>query len=88
MLLTAWGLWTPGPSYSTCSSSGKVPPTMGPTCDGYAHVINLIKLRQETKETEPRHMLLFCLIFFLDRSQNYESNGTSFIIFGAMNREI
>jgi hypothetical protein len=54
----------------------------------YAHVINLIKLRQETKEIEAIQMLLFYLIFFLDRSQNYESNRTDFIIFGALNREI
>jgi hypothetical protein len=41
-----------GPPRTSCftySSSGKAPPTTGPTCDGYAHVINLIKLYTRTK---------------------------------------
>jgi hypothetical protein len=43
---------------------------------------------QESKETDPNQRLLFFSTFFLDRSQNNEFNRTSFIIFGAMNREI
>jgi hypothetical protein len=44
--------------------------------------------REETKETIPKQRPLFYPVFFLDRSQNYESNGTSLIIFGALNRKL
>jgi hypothetical protein len=43
---------------------------------------------QESKETVPKQRPLLYSIFFLDRSQNYKSNETGFIIFGALNREL
>jgi hypothetical protein len=45
-------------------------------------------LIQELKEACPYQMLLFYLIFFLDRDWNFESNRFSFIIFGALYREM
>jgi hypothetical protein len=57
---------------------------MGPTCDNNAHPLINLSFIQELKETEPRLVLLFYTIFFLDRSQNYESNGVGFKIFGAL----
>jgi hypothetical protein len=35
-------------------------------------------------ETEPRKILLLYKLFFFDREQNYEPNGTGFMIFGAL----
>jgi hypothetical protein len=57
---------------------------MGPTCDNNAHPLINVSFIQELKETEPRLVLLFYSIFFLGISQNYESNGVGFKIFGAL----
>jgi hypothetical protein len=58
----------------------------------YIWVMNMLLIylsfMQGLKKTIPKQRLLFWTIFFLDRSQNYESNGTGFIIFGASNREL
>jgi hypothetical protein len=70
----------PGTSCSTFSSSGKTPMTTGPTCDVMYTLLIQLSIIQEPKEIKPRQMLLFCTIFFMDISQNYESNTTSFII--------
>jgi hypothetical protein len=61
---------------------------MGPTCDVMHTLLIQLSFRQETKETEPRWMLLFYTIIFPDRPQNYKSNGIGFIIFEALNREL
>jgi hypothetical protein len=53
------------------------------------HMLSIqLSFRQETKEIVPKQRPLLCPIFFLDRSQNYESNGISFKNFGALNREL
>jgi hypothetical protein len=78
----------PRMSRSTFSSSGKIPPTTGPTCDDMRTLIIYLSLIQESTEKVPKQRPLLCPIFFLDTSQNYESKGTSFIIFGALNREL
>jgi hypothetical protein len=53
------------------------------------HELNIyLRFTQESMETVPKQRPPFCPIISLDRSQNYESNRTSFIIFGATNREI
>jgi hypothetical protein len=77
-----------GTSCSTFFSLGKTPLTMGPTCNVMHVLLIQLSFIQETKETVPKQRPVFFPIFFLDRSQNYESNGTSFIIFGALNNEL
>jgi hypothetical protein len=66
---------------STYSSFEKAPPTTGPTCDGYAHITSLIKIYTRTKGNRAKTNATILFDIFVDRSQNYESNGTGFIIF-------
>jgi hypothetical protein len=69
------------------SSCGKPPAMMGlhaMTCIFY-----LIKqFNSRNKGNLFKLDAIACLHIFLDRTQNYESNGTSFINFGAILNEI
>jgi hypothetical protein len=75
-------------SCSTFSSFRTTPLTVGPTCDDDARALINLRFIQEPKEIEPRKILQSYKIFFLDRAQNYESNGIGFIIFGSLSGEI
>jgi hypothetical protein len=87
-LLTTWGLRTTGNLLFHLLLLWKDSSDHGSYMRCYAYVINLIKLYTRTKGNSANTDATIMYNIFLDRSQNYESKETSFIIFGALNKEL